>query len=254
MTNCNFSPVVQSFQKRQFKLYKTSRIASWTTGFSKSILLFLQIVYVLKVHGWPVHTSKHKRPRISSTIMVGDSVKLMRGWCQETELNGSVSVVCDWVRHHVWFPRHDLLVATVLCLQEHSTRTKTPSAPIGHITEILSAPKKRRPGYIFEFDLSNAWYSAADRNSLSWVTSPLYFSYVFFWQCTEFDLRKSSVLRLFVMITTIVLTYAMGQVNVVSYAKYFLFNLHIIHRNACVGFLHNLLPQNCDTSTQSCVK
>ena len=36
-----------------------------------------------------------------------------------------------------------------------------------------------------------------------------------YFQCTAFDIRKSSGLRLFVMITTILLIYAMAQVNVV---------------------------------------
>jgi len=36
-------------------------------------------------------------------------------------------------------------------------------------------------------------------------------------QCAPFDIRKSSGLRLFVMITTIALIYATAQVNVVSY-------------------------------------
>ena len=37
-------------------------------------------------------------------------------------------------------------------------------------------------------------------------------------QCTQFDIRKSSCLRLFVMITTLLLIYATAQVNVVSAA------------------------------------
>ena len=39
-------------------------------------------------------------------------------------------------------------------------------------------------------------------------------------QCTVFDIRKSSGLRLFVMITTILLIYAMAQVNVVRLQQY----------------------------------
>ena len=40
--------------------------------------------------------------------------------------------------------------------------------------------------------------------------------FVCYFQCTEFDIRKSSGLRLFVMVTTVLLIYAMALVNVVS--------------------------------------
>lgn len=38
----------------------------------------------------------------------------------------------------------------------------------------------------------------------------------FILQCTVFDIRKSSGLRLFIMLATIILIYSMSQVNIVS--------------------------------------
>ena len=58
------------------------------------------------------------------------------------------------------------------------------------------------------------------KDLVSIIKTVKYFAFSVF-QCTAFDIRKSSGLRLFVMITTILLIYAMAQVNVVRLQKYY---------------------------------